>query len=439
MRARHATDIRIWRTAIRLLAIVSLLAGGTVALAQSDSPLLLGDDPRIESGAFRVTVFAEDLDFPMGMARLPDDSLLVGISRPIGGGYFRSTGELRRFVDSDRDGVADDEGQVVASDLPGTIVAVGQARALVFVTSAAAGEESISVLRAGESWAEPLTTIEKIDFNFNQEFLHQTYGLAVRPHGDDPGQVELFFNVGASGNDTSGKIVTLTGLVSATLNDAAIYRVIVDDTGPKLTVSPPELIATGLRNAAAFGFAPESGDLIITDNGIDTPADPIVALSADEINRIPADQIGGAPEHFGFPDSYIAYATGETIGDWELPPLIAFRPIDGSENEGAASLAFAPAHFPARLNTGVFVGFHGQYDDSGITNEENPLVYADLETGETFDFISNNDEDVGHLDSLLATDDTLYAADLCGSDGFLSNPTRCGVIYAIQAVDPLAT
>jgi glucose/arabinose dehydrogenase len=260
--------------------------------------------------------------------------------------------------------------------------------------------------------------------------------LAVRPHGDDPDRVELFFNVGASGNDTSGKTVRLTGLVSATVDDAALYRVVVDDTGPALTISTPELIATGLRNAAAFGFAPGSGDLIITDNGIDTPGDELVALSADEINRIPANQIGGAPEDFGFPDSYVEYATGATIRDRGLPPIVAFRPIDGSENEGVASLAFAPPHFPQGLNGEVFVGFHGQYDDSGVTNEENPLVYADLDSGETIDFIANDDPHVGHLDSLLATDDTLYVADLCGSDGFLSNPTRCGVIYAIHANAP---
>jgi hypothetical protein len=161
----------------------------------------------------------------------------------------------------------------------------------------------------------------------------------------------------------------------------------------------------------------------------------LIALSADELNRIPADQIGGDPEDFGFPDSYVNYATGEIIGDRGIPPLIAFRPINRSENEGVASLAVAPVDFPDGLNHGVFVGFHGQFDDRGIINEENPLVYADLETGETLDFIENETPSVGHLDSLLATDDTLYVADLCGSNGYLASPTPCGTIYAIQEVN----
>jgi glucose/arabinose dehydrogenase len=417
-----------------LIALLMMIAGGwTTAGAQESSPVMLGADPRIDASAFRVTVFADNLDFPMGMAPLPDGSLLVGTSVPTDGGMFSSTGALRRLVDADGNGVADDAGTVLAGDLPGTIVAVVRGGALVFATSAAAGRERISILRRGDSWSEPLVLVGSIDFHFVQ-FDHQSYGLAVRLSPAKDRRYELFFNVGASGNDTAGRTVDVSGLVEATLQDAALYRVEVKDTGATPVVSTPELIATGLRNAAAFVFDPDTGDLLIAENGIDTPDDRIVALSADELDRIPADAIGGEAEDFGFPRTYVDYHTGEVVGEGGLPPEIAFRPIVGSENEGAASLANAPAAFPDGWNDGVFVGFHGQWDDSGLANEENPLVYADLASGETVDFFANDDPIVGHIDSLLATRDALFAADLCGAGGSLVGIDPCGRIVEIRSL-----
>jgi hypothetical protein len=353
---------------------------------------------------------------------------------PAGGGLFASTGVLRRLTDADGDGDAENAGLVLADGLPGTIVAVARGGALVFVTSAASGQERISILRRGASWSDPLILVGSIDFHF-VGFDHQSYGLAVRTSPAKDRRYELFFNVGASGNDQSGRTVDVSGLVTATLDDAALYVVEVEDTGATPVVSVPEPIATGLRNAAAFVFHPESGDLLIAENGIDMPANRIVALSADELDRIPAEQIGGEPEHFGFPTAYVDYYTGESVGDAGIPPIVAFRPFEGSENEGAASIAVAPAAFPDGLNDGVFVGFHGQWDDAGLANEENPLLYADPETGETFPFIANDAPTVGHIDSLLATRDALYAADLCGGPGgSLAGSEPCGTIYEIRPV-----
>jgi glucose/arabinose dehydrogenase len=422
-------------TLVRVLAVLGVALTGvwTVGSAQEQVPLVLGDDPRIDAGAFRVTVFAADLDFPMGMVRLPDGSLLVGTSVPVGGGLFASTGELRRLVDADGDGIADDAGTILAADLAGTVVAVARGGDLVFVTSAEGGRERIAILRREGAWADPLTLVGSINFRFSH-FDHQSYGLAVRPVAGEERRYELFFNVGASGNDTAGRTVNVTGLVSATIEDASLYRVMVEDTGGEPVVSAPELIATGLRNASAFTFEPGTGDLLIAENGIDTPDDRIVSLGADELDRIPAAAIGDEPEDFGFPESYVDYHTGEVVGDRGSPPAIAFRPIAGSENEGAASITVAPAAFPDGLNAGVFVGFHGQWDDSGHANEENPLLYADTETGETFAFVANDDPLVGHLDSLLATEASLFAADLCGGPaGSLAGADPCGVIYEIHA------
>src|SRR3954470_2330340 len=70
---------------------------------------------------FRVTTFASGLNYPEGMVQLADGSLLVATSRPLGTGasFFNSAGDLLRFVDADRDGVADGPGTALFSGLPG--------------------------------------------------------------------------------------------------------------------------------------------------------------------------------------------------------------------------------------------------------------------------------------------------------------------------------
>jgi sugar lactone lactonase YvrE len=44
--------------------------------------LTIGGDPRVNPADFRITTFASGLNFPNGMAILPDGSLLVATSRP---------------------------------------------------------------------------------------------------------------------------------------------------------------------------------------------------------------------------------------------------------------------------------------------------------------------------------------------------------------------
>jgi len=66
---------------------------------------------------------------------------------------------------------------------------------------------------------------------------------------------------------------------------------------------------------------------------------------------------------------------------------------------------------------------------TGIENEENPVRWANPETGDQFDLISNDSPGVGHLDSMTATGDSIYLADFCNAS--MTNSETCGVIYRI--------
>ena len=215
--------------------------------------------------------------------------------------------------------------------------------------------------------------------------------------------------------------------------------VTVLDGGGTPSFSGLTQVATGLRNAAGMAFDPATGDLLFEDNGIDGLADVNEPLSADELNRIAAADIGGAIEDFGFAGHYIEYRTGTEVGSGGVDPLAAFQPLPnpstGSESEGPAEIAMAPAGFPAGLNNGVFIGFHGKFNQGGIANEENPLVFYDFATGTYFHFIGNGERIIGHLDGLLSTSDSLFVADLSSTGSlFSAADAGKGVIYQIRAI-----
>jgi hypothetical protein len=196
-------------------------------------------------------------------------------------------------------------------------------------------------------------------------------------------------------------------------------------------------IASGLRNPAGYAFHPTTGDLYFEDNGIDGLVDVNEPLSADELNFIARTNLGGGTEFFGFPTNYTEYRTGKVIGGAGIQPLIAFQPlpdpITGHESEGANDMVFAPPGFPAGLNTGVFIGFHGRFSLGGTNNEENPLVYADPVSRSYFHFIEGQQAGIGHLDGLLATSDSLFVEDLV-STGNIGNGASAGIIYQVKSL-----
>ena len=192
------------RAVVALLS--ALLFSPTFILAQDTLPL----EPEL---GLQATTFASGLDFPVGMAVLPDGSLLVGTSVSTTDGYYASTGEIVRLVDVDADGLADQPYETVATGLPGSITALALAGDLLFVTSTSPGNEAITALRLTPDFSGSYEVAGAIDFRFINA-LHTTYGLATRQNPDDPTTWDLVFNIGANGNDRgSTRLVKLTGLI----------------------------------------------------------------------------------------------------------------------------------------------------------------------------------------------------------------------------------
>ncbi len=396
--------------------------------------------PAVKGSDFRVTVFATNLDYPLGMARLGDGSLLVAVSEGVS--FWNSTGKLIRLWDADEDGVADGPGTSLFSGLPGGQTSLRIGGKLVFVTGQGQGRP-ISILRMGPTPADALTLAGQIQFNYAGGWYHPHSALAIRPTPDQAGNYDLFFQLGSQFNFavTTGTVSLSSSNIpgaTGTLFGDSIYRLTIIDQGERVSASNLTRIAHGLRNPAGFAFHPRSGDLYFEDNGIDGLVDANEPLSADELNMIPASEIGQAPlKFFGFPTNYIEYRTGRVIGGRGVQPLVAFQPLPepltGEESEGPNDITFAPVGFPDGLNHGIFVGFHGKFNQGGLSNEENSVVYVDLGVTNYFHLIGARQPEIGHLDGLLATEDSLFLADLA-SNGNLNNGNKRGVIYQIKSL-----
>ncbi|MFP6645624.1 MAG: FlgD immunoglobulin-like domain containing protein [Candidatus Latescibacterota bacterium] len=415
-------------------SLYAAVAALTLAVMPAAAQFSVGGDARVNPEDFAVTVFADDLNYPVGMVELPDGSLLVAVT--VGGPFFsNSNAQILRLVDADGDGVA--ESRTILFD--GLTIsgpsALRMAGDLLFVS----GQRTpIAILRLGEAPDFELREVGRLSISYTDSWLHPQSALQARKAPGSADTYELYFPLGSRANFAkTTATLRLTGLgLDVRLAGDAIHRVRFRDDGERLTGIDHTQIATGLRSASGLTFHPDTGDLYFEDNGIDGLVDAIEAHSADEINVIPLEQIGGEIEDFGFPGNYIAYRTGEFVGGEGIAALFAFTPLpepgNGSESEGPNEITFAPPGFPPGLNHGLFVGFHGQFSRGGLSNEENPLVYADPNTGEYFHFVSNEEPGVGHLDGLLATGNKLYAADISSQGGFGNSSVNSGFIYLIR-------
>lgn len=438
---------------------VAGLAGCSLALSLSGEAVRavdLGIDPRFED-RFRVTEFATGLDFPNGIAQLGDGSMVVGTTQ--GSNFFDSgsTGQLVRLQDTNGDGISDTrtilyDGARAGNSLPGGISAIRAIDNYLFVTSV--NSDRISVFKQGADLsANSLTLQGQLDFSFAPGRIHGTSALAVRQTGAQ--QFELFFNVGASGNNEATPPVTTVsstafGLPTTSLTGDSVYKIPLT-VGSTLNVASPVLVATGLRNATALEFDKNTGNLYIGENGIDGAVNRNEPLTADELNRLTAAQLANPDvEDFGFPAYGERYRTPGTFvdGNGNVVPsidpsvigaLVNFQPIPdpntGFESEGLASLAFAPTTFPNGANNGLLAGFFGRFAYSPTDDRENALVYYDLDTNSYFHLLSaNRGGTFGRFTSLLSTETSLFAVDIGPGSGSLFGPPRGGgSIYQLQA------
>lgn len=120
-----------------------------------------------------------------------------------------------------------------------------------------------------------------------------------------------------------------------------------------------------------------------------------------------------------------------------VSPLVAFRPINGEKSEGAVEIAMAPAGFGPDFAGGVFTAFYGLWNGAGLTNDENPVVFADPNSGAAFHFVPN--QLLGHPYGLLATTDSLFLSDLSSTGNIYTTvngvpANAAGVIYMITPV-----
>lgn len=423
----------------------ALVFGATVVPSGFAAPLLTLARP-VDQARFAATTFATGLSFPTSMAELADGSLLVAESA--GATLFGSTsGRLVRLVDADADGVADGPPQVLASggNLPGLVTSVRRVGDLVIALSSQTGGEAITFWRAGPTPATPLTYAGRVGFTFPSGSEHTTYALAARPAADAPAAVDVYFNVGAAANSVATPLTSTVALAGsglafspATVVADSIHRLRVSDAGGNLSVSAPQQVARGLRNAAGMVFDP-AGNLYLQDNGIDTEGNRGVSFSADELNRIPAATLGQTVPDFGFAGSYVRSADGVLVnpGPGITDPLIAFLPQAGRRSEGAVEIAMAPAGFGGEFSGGVFTAFYGMWAQAGPANQENPVVFADPATGQYFHFVNNQVH--GHPSGMLATSSSLFVTDLAWTGsldttvgGVAAN--EAGVIYRISPV-----
>jgi hypothetical protein len=253
----------------------------------------------VNTNDFRVTTFATNLSYPLGMVRLTDGSLLVAVNQ--GPSFFSAPGRIVRLVDADLDGVADAPPAVLYSGLPAGQTSLRRGGNLLFVTGQGSGRP-IVVLRAGATPDAPLSYAGQININYPGSWYHPHSALFTRDVPGTTNMFDLFFQLGSQHNydptTANGSIssTNITGAIGAIFGDS-IYRLTIIDRGTSVSASNLTQIARGLRNPAGFAFHPRTGDFYFQDNGIDGLVDANEPMSADELNMIRAADLGTGPSN----------------------------------------------------------------------------------------------------------------------------------------------
>lgn len=403
-----------------LLAItrVSLLANPLLTLP-----------PGVPANSLSVSTYASGLSFPYSSQVLSDGSLLVGVSTPTNNDYFVASGGLLRLAGPG------DPGTTVLSGLPYPVQSVRVLNDhLIAVSEAGFGGTQIVFLSPGATPTSPYINLGSIDFAPSNAGEPFDMTLATRATPGQPGSYDVFFSMNSDTDHTqSTNYAILSGLTSGTLEYNSIAKVTVTPTAGTPIISGFQEIAKGVRNTAGMAFD-TAGNLYLTDNGWDIPG-TTTSQSADELDFIPAVDIGRGITDFGFPNNYIEYGTGTFVGGQGVPPIAAFQPIAGIQSLGASEIALSPKNFPVGLNNGLFIAFYGTWEQGGANNTTGPILYYDFDTQTLSDFILPGQAGIGHIASLTSTADALFINDMNSTGQIRSGPQN-GIIYEIQASTP---
>jgi hypothetical protein len=95
-----------------------------------------------------------------------------------------------------------------------------------------------------------------LTFNYpDANWVHGTSALGIRGDPNVGGATDLFFNVGSEFGTHVGSLqVSVSGLVNASVDQAAVYELVFSRNGDSISASALTEIGSGLRNA--FGFEP---------------------------------------------------------------------------------------------------------------------------------------------------------------------------------------
>jgi hypothetical protein len=310
--------------------------------------------------------------------------------------------------------------QKIVDGLTGLVTDVRTLSNGTILVDSGAGGSGGSGTRVMSFYTEAGTLVGSMSFTYPTGGWEHSTGMSFvvgNPNGTDT----VYFIVGSQADQSATTAtVSTSGLAATTLKGDSVYSMVVNPSGGQVQlVSGPVQIATGLRNA--FGLSLDSlGDLVIGDNGIDG-AHPVNELGADTLALIPASMIGTQLFDFGFPNSYVEFATGNYIsGDpGATAPLTAFLPVSDSmgtlqSSEGLSDMAYAaPGSLPfVGPDGGEIIGFHGVFDGGGSANYDNALEYYDFASGKYYPILDAGTPGVGHLDSVAIDGHTLYLGEM---------------------------
>lgn len=310
--------------------------------------------------------------------------------------------------------------QKIVDGLSGLVTDVRTLSNGTILVDSGAGGSGGSGTRVMSFYTQTGALVGSMNFSYPSGGWEHSTGMSYvvgNPNGTDT----IYFIVGSQVDQAvTTATVSTNGLSSSTLKGDSVYSMVVNPSGGQVQlVSGPVQVATGLRNA--FGLSLDSlGDLVIGDNGIDG-AHPVNELGADTLDIIPAAMIGTQLFDFGFPNSYVNFATGQYVsGDpGATAPLTAFLPVADSmgnlqSSEGLSDMAYAaPGSLPfVGPDGGEIIGFHGVFDGGGSANYDNALEYYDFASGKYYPILDAGTAGVGHLDSVAIDGHTLYLGEM---------------------------